>query len=68
MSLARKCDRCGTYHDEKLNKLTVDSTYVMYEAEYDLCDNCYLEFKEFMRANKIKNSTELFGIKLNRKD
>lgn len=42
MALARKCDRCGTFHAGRINKLvTTDHIPFEYnEREFDLCDEC----------------------------
>ena len=57
MALARKCDRCGTFHLGQINKLiTTDNIPFEYnEHEYDLCDNCMNEFEDFMNGVKPKN-------------
>lgn len=50
MAIARKCDRCGTYHDGRISKLTVHSPcgFDIIECERDLCQECMDEFNEFM--------------------
>lgn len=56
MSLARKCDRCGTYHDGRLYKVTVEQMYPSVEYcdddLYDLCPDCKIEFDDFMNGVK----------------
>jgi hypothetical protein len=46
----KQCDRCGTIienmHDGYL--LTVNYPNSFGQAYYDLCDDCYAEFNEFM--------------------
>lgn len=57
MSTAKKCDRCGTYHDGQINKLTTTDhdRYVLTEHSFDLCDECMDEFNDFMNGVKPKD-------------
>jgi hypothetical protein len=55
MSLAKKCDRCGTYHDGLINRLTTTGHMLLDEHEYDLCDECKGEFEDFMNGVKPKD-------------
>ena len=57
MALVRKCDRCGTFHTGHINKLvTTDHVPFEYnEHEYDLCDECFDEFADFMNGVKPKD-------------
>ena len=59
-----KCDRCGKLYDKKeLGMCAVTQTFgedgelirFTYEQEkYDLCFECSIEFKEFIRGAKIE--------------
>lgn len=55
MSFAKKCDRCGTYHDGLINRLTTTGHTLLDEHEYDLCDECRDEFEDFMNGVKPKD-------------
>ena len=57
MSLARKCDRCGTYHDGRLYHFARFPMLVLSdnEEEFDLCSDCYDEFADFMNGVKPKD-------------
>lgn len=56
MSIARKCNRCGTYYDGVKCRITVESRNPEFMDDYyDLCDECEIEFDDFMRGAKPKN-------------
>ena len=57
MSLARKCDRCGAYHDGRIYSLTKTPMCLLdeYEKEFDLCQDCMYEFDDFMNGVKPKD-------------
>lgn len=57
MALARKCDRCGAYHDGRIYNLTRTPMYVLDEdeKEFDLCRDCMNEFDDFMNGVKPKD-------------
>lgn len=57
MAAAKKCDRCGTYHDGRIYKLTTrdPSPFEYNEREFDLCDECMNEFDDFMGVVKPKD-------------
>lgn len=59
---AKKCDRCGAYYDE--NKMYKETNLIpgsvligmsllcrdsRYGNEYDLCDSCLTDLKEFLK-------------------
>ena len=53
MAVAKKCDRCGTYHDGQINKLTTAyrDHYILTEHDFDLCDECMDEFDKAMEGS-----------------
>ncbi len=57
MASARKCDRCGTYHDGRIYMLTKQPIHVLDEdeIEFDLCRECMYEFTDFMNGVKPKD-------------
>lgn len=56
MATARKCDRCGVFYEGVKCRLTVESRNPEFMDDYyDLCDECKLEFEEFMKGAKPKN-------------
>lgn len=57
MSSARKCDRCGVYHDGRLVQITIEPIdFLNDDKEYlDLCQDCYAEFTDFMNGVKPKD-------------
>lgn len=60
MSIARKCDRCGTYHDGRIYDVMVEAPYFSDECDehHDLCRDCKNELDEFMKGAKPKNLLE----------
>lgn len=70
MSVAKKCDRCKTYHDHRIygvtltdpNPFNIDST------EYDLCLDCVDDFVKFMNGEKPSNLLDRPLGRSNRKD
>ena len=60
MSIARKCDRCGTYHDGTIFSVDLSGRWTAEYGEYsyDLCRDCVNEFDEFMKGAKPKNLLE----------
>lgn len=59
MGIARKCDRCGTYHDGRIYEVTIESSYYSAaDEEHDLCSDCKNELDEFMKGAKPKNLLE----------
>ena len=58
MSCARKCDRCGEVFNPckgvRFEYYNLNDEY----GELDLCPDCHLEFKEFMKGTKPKNLLE----------
>jgi hypothetical protein len=52
--MARKCDRCGTYHDGFIHKITVEGPPLrdFDDVNYDLCAACKNEFDEFMKGTE----------------
>ena len=63
MATARKCDRCKTYHDGRINRVEVHKPMglITDDLEYDLCVYCLEEFDEFM--NGVKPETLLDRLK-----
>lgn len=59
MANAKKCDRCSTYHDGRINhiRLEIDNPFCGYDTDehYDLCKECRNEFEDFM--NGVKPAT-----------
>jgi hypothetical protein len=59
MANAKKCDRCGTYHDWSINHITLEDgrLFADYDTDvhYDLCKECRNEFEDFM--NGVKPAT-----------
>lgn len=57
MASARRCDRCGEYHDRRIYKLNVEPMFQFSEDEYelDLCPECMNEFTDFMNGVKPKD-------------
>lgn len=63
MAIARKCDRCGAYHDGLIYKVTVEvpPAYVLRgEEEFtkDLCRQCLCDYIEFLNGEKPKTLIE----------
>lgn len=59
MSVARKCDRCGKFYEKNRVKwffnggsitrgINVINKNNLISAEYDLCDSCIEDFRDFM--------------------
>lgn len=59
MAVARKCDRCGTYHDGRIYEVITEPMYVSAEYDdrekFDLCPDCMNEFGDFMNGVKPKD-------------
>lgn len=57
MSVARKCDRCGTYHDNRIFHIDMEGPLgIEYDMKkYDLCPECESEFADFMNGVKPKD-------------
>lgn len=56
MSVARKCDRCGTYHDNLIFQIDMVGPLgiELDRKNYDLCPECESEFVDFMNGLKPK--------------
>lgn len=59
MSAARKCDRCGKFYEQNRVKWYLNGGSItrginiignnnFISAEYDLCDSCIEDFRDFM--------------------
>ena len=57
MALARKCDRCGAYHDGRIYEIEISPMCYLNETheEFDLCPDCKNEFDDFMNGVKPKD-------------
>lgn len=56
MAIVHKCDRCGRYYDGFNN--TVESSSYDSDDSYDLCDECIVDFYEFIRGVSPKTLSE----------
>ena len=64
MADAKKCDRCGAFYDThivpskgaiksgRLSKLRTYSINDCCDQVFDLCNNCWVDFEEFMNVSK----------------
>lgn len=70
MSAARKCDRCKTYHDGRIYRISITSPNIFDTdpTEHDLCGDCVDEFVKFMDGEKPSNLFDRLLGRLNRKD
>lgn len=55
MSYAKKCDRCGTFYEEKVTPDLSIKRYVhpQYETRYDLCDKCTASLELFLKGRSL---------------
>lgn len=71
MSVAYKCNRCGSYHESYSNsklELRAGIGPGYFEQEYDLCSTCRLEFEEFMEGAKAMTLRDKLMARLKIKD
>ena len=57
MAFAKKCDRCGAYHDGRIYEIEMKPMCYMNEVDedFDLCPECKREFDDFMNGVKPKD-------------
>lgn len=57
MAYAKKCDRCGAYHDSRLYEIEIKPMCYLNERDedFDLCRDCKSEFDDFMNGVKPKD-------------
>lgn len=71
MSVAYRCNRCGSYHEIGGNaRIEVHGRIGLecFSHEYDLCSTCRLEFEEFMEGAKAMTLRDKLMARLKRKD
>lgn len=49
---AKKCDRCGKFYDYAPNKFAAIQRDTFCNIEYDLCEECQNDLKQFMNVQE----------------